>query len=87
MDTLESLLPRLKPLLDASLFLVWVTLYLAGACWIGHHRWVKLSGPGGSGSTGYRVDRDLVFQLGVFAVGLVLLILCFLGFRALAYFP
>jgi hypothetical protein len=72
---------------DACVFLVWVTLYLASAYWIGRYRRAKLGILAGPGALRYRADKDLVLRLGVFAVGLILLVIVYLGTRAMTHFP
>ena len=76
---------EMKPIAEACLFLVWVSVYLGAVYWIGNHRRAKLGTAAGTGAPDYRADRDFGLRLAVFAVGLILLAITYLGIRVIAH--
>jgi hypothetical protein len=83
MGTLGSI-AKMRHIAEACLFLMWVTVYLGAVYWIGNHRRAKLGTAAGSGAQGYRADKDVGLWIAVFAVGVFLLALAYLGTQVIA---
>ncbi len=85
MHTTAAVITGLKPIIQACLFLVWVTAYLASVYWIGRRRRARLARPAGTGAPEYRADKDVGLWLAAFAVGLILLAIVFLGTQVITH--
>lgn len=66
--------PHMKPLLDAVLFLAWVTAYLTAVSWVARCRKAKVHAAGATRHADYRTDKDLALRLAIFVLGAVLLL-------------
>ena len=78
--------PHMKPLLDAILFLAWVTAYLAMVSWVSRYRKAKAHALGSSGESDYRADTDMTLWVTVFVLGIALFLLTYLVSRAISQF-
>ena len=73
----------MKPLLDSTFFLVWVTAYLGLAYAVCRYRRFRAGAAGLAGRAEYRADKDWGVRLGVFVVGVVLVGIGYLFTRLL----
>ena len=71
----------MKSVLDAVLFLAWVTGYLAAVSWVVRYRKTKVGALGSNRSTDYRADKDLPLRLAILALGAVMLLVGYLATR------
>lgn len=63
---------QMKLLLNAALFLAWVTVYLTSVSWITRYRKARAHALGATGRSDYRADKDIGLWLTVFALGVLL---------------
>jgi len=78
--------PQMKPLLDAILFLAWVTAYLSMVSWVSRYRRTRVHPLDSSGASEYRADRDMTLWVTVFVLGVGLLFLTYLVSQAISQF-
>lgn len=71
----------MKSVLDAFLFLVWATGYLAAVSWVVRYRKSRVGALGGTRNTDYRGDKDLTLRLAIFVLGAMMLLVGYLATR------
>jgi hypothetical protein len=72
---------QMKSVLDAVLFLAWVTGYLAAVAWVVRYRKMKVGALGATRHTDYRGDKDLTLRLTIFALGVAMLLVGYIATR------
>ena len=77
----------MKSLLDATLFLAWVSVYLTAVFWIGRYRRARVHALGLSGRCDYRADKDVGLWLLVFVLGILLFFAVYLVTSMIGQFP
>lgn len=75
----------MKPLLDAVLFLAWVSVYLAAISWVSRYRRARVHALGESARSDYRADKDVTLWLSVFVLGVLLLLLAYVATRVVSH--
>ena len=77
--------PQMKPLLDAVLFLAWVSVYLFAVSWVSRYRKARVHALGPSGRSDYRADKDIILWLTVFVIGVLLFFLAYAATMAVSH--
>ena len=79
-------LPQMKLLLDAVLFLAWVTAYLTAVSWVARYRKAKVHALGPTGHTEYRTDKDFALRLAILVLGAVMLLVGYFAMRMIGQY-
>jgi hypothetical protein len=69
----------MKPLLDAVLFLAWVSVYLMAVAFAARYRKAKAHSPSDPAYCDYRADKDMGLRIAMLLMGVLL---CFLTYLA-----
>jgi hypothetical protein len=76
----------MKSLLDAVLFLAWVTAYLTAVSWVARYRKAKVHAWGPTRHTEYRTDKDVALRLAIFILGAVMLLVAYFATRMIGQY-
>lgn len=77
---------QMKSLLDAILFLAWVTAYLTAVSWVARYRKARVHALGPSRYMEYRSDRDIALRLAILVLGAVMLLVGYFATRMIGQY-
>ncbi|HSB78459.1 MAG TPA: hypothetical protein VLM91_06710 [Candidatus Methylomirabilis sp.] len=75
----------MKPLLDAVLFLAWVSAYLMAVAFAARYRRAKAHPPSDPAQSDYRADRDMGLRIAMLVLGLLLCYLTYLAATGISH--
>ena len=71
--------PHMKPILDAVLFLAWVSAYLMAVAFAARYRRAKAHFPSDPVYCDYRADKDMGLRIAMLVMGVLLCCLTYLA--------
>ncbi len=75
----------MKPLLDAVLFLAWVSAYLMAVAFAARYRRAKAHSPSDPAYCEYRADKDVGLRIAMLALGVLLCCLTYLALTRMSH--